>query len=134
MPETPAAIPPRKKAPFWNRFAAFALRSPLLRWTMGGSVMLISVTGRTTGNTYTTPVNYVERGKALYVTTLESRTWWRNLRGGAPVRVYLRGKDVAGRANLVDPAEPAVAAEIAGTRLEKVLQRQGRLLIRVELD
>jgi hypothetical protein len=39
------------------------------------------------------------------VVTTDGR-WWRNLRGGAPVTVRLRGRDVGGLAEAVtDPAE-----------------------------
>lgn len=54
--------------------------------------MLITVTGRKTGKKYTTPVNYVQDGDVLSVLSHAHRTWWRNLRGGAPVKIVFRGK------------------------------------------
>ena len=67
------------------------LRSP---WHTAASheVLLITVTGRKTGKQYTTPVNYVQDGDVLSVLSHAHRTWWRNLRGGAPVKIVLRGK------------------------------------------
>jgi len=65
-------------------------------WNASGELMLITVTGRKTGKRYTTPVNYVQDGNLLSVLTHAHRTWWRNLRGGAPVEVVLRGRKEKG--------------------------------------
>ena len=70
------------------------LRSPLHRMA-SGSTMLITVTGRKTGARYTTPVNYVRDGSTLTVFSWRQRTWWRNLRGGAPVALRLRGPSLS---------------------------------------
>ena len=61
-------------------------------WNASGELMLITVTGRKTGKRYTTPVNYVQERHVLSVLSHAHRTWWRNLRGGAPVKVLLRGR------------------------------------------
>jgi len=81
----------------WNDVTTAILRSPL-HGLMSGSTMLITVTGRKSGRTITTPVNYVWSGKRLLVTSLVKRTWWRNLLGGAPISVLLRGKAIRGTA------------------------------------
>ena len=82
--------------------------------------------------------------------------WWKNLRGGAPVTVRLRGRDVSGVAEAVtDPAEvervlramlarfPRYGA-FAGVGIgrdgqpssEDIAQaiRNGRVVVRVQLD
>jgi len=80
-----------------NPIMKFLLRS---RWHGAASdnVLLLTVTGRKTGKEYTTPVNYVENEEEgiLTILTHRHRTWWRNLRGNAPVTVYLRGESVTG--------------------------------------
>lgn len=53
--------------------------------------MLITFTGRKSGKRYTTPVSYSRQGETVYVFT--HGTWWKNLRGGAPVSLRLRGQD-----------------------------------------
>jgi len=68
------------------------LRSPA-HGLLSGAFMLITVTGRKTGRRYTTPVNYVRDGDLLTVLSRRKRSWWRNVRGGAPVTLRLRGKD-----------------------------------------
>ncbi len=65
-------------------------------WNASEELMLITVTGRKSGKRYTTPVNYVQDGNLLSVLTHAHRTWWRNLRGGAPVEVVLRGRKEKG--------------------------------------
>ncbi len=43
-----------------------------------------------------TPVNYVRDsardGDTLLITSKADRTWWKNLRGGAPVTLFMNGK------------------------------------------
>jgi hypothetical protein len=73
-----------------NSFIALLLHTPL-RFLLGDT-MLITVTGRVTGKPYSTPVGFYEEGGCLWVLSKRERTWWRNLRGGAPVTLYLRGR------------------------------------------
>lgn len=77
-----------------NPFVRLFLRSPL-HSMMSGALMLITVRGRRTGRTYTLPVQYSRAGGVIYVIpgNHERKTWWRNLIGGAPVGLRLRGKD-----------------------------------------
>lgn len=98
-----------------NDFVAWLLRSPL--YFLLGNTMLLTVTGRKTGREYATPVGYYRSHGELWVISSRDRTWWRNLRGGAPVKMHLRGKDETGYAEAV-LEESAVAA-----RLEEYLQR-----------
>lgn len=72
-----------------NDFMAWMLRSPF-HGILSGGMMLITVAGRKTGRQYTTPVEYYKEGGYLWVITSRNRTWWRNLRGGANVRVLMR--------------------------------------------
>lgn len=71
---------------------------------LSANLMLISYTGRKTGKAYRQPVSYVRDGEELL--TPGGGRWTLNLAGGRPVRVRLRGRDMAARAELVtDPAE-----------------------------
>ena len=93
-----------------NSFMTFMLRSPL-HGIMSGSTMLVTVTGRKTGKPITTPVNYYQEGDTLWVISNRERTWWRNLKGGASLKLRLRGREVNGFGEvLLD--EPAVAVQI----------------------
>jgi len=80
---------------WYNRFIVWLLRSPL-HGMLSKSFMLITVTGRKSGRRYTTPVNYVRDGDTLWVTSLHRRTWWRNLKGGAPVSVLVAERELKG--------------------------------------
>ena len=71
---------------------------------LGGNLMLISYTGRKTGQAYRQPVSYARDGGTLL--TPGGGRWTLNLRDGRPVRLRLRGRDVTARPELVtDPAE-----------------------------
>jgi deazaflavin-dependent oxidoreductase (nitroreductase family) len=88
-----------------NPFMAFILRSPL-HAMLSKNMLLVTVTGRKSGRAYTTPVGYVRvgapDGDELLIVSAPDRTWWKNLRGGAPVIVRLQGRDLHGRGVAVE--------------------------------
>jgi len=92
---------------FSNGFMKALLRSPL-HGMMSANTLIITLTGRKTGKPVSTPVNYVEDGKQLIITSKPDRSWWRNARGGADAELQLRGRSVTGRAQVVE--EPAAVA------------------------
>ncbi len=72
--------------------------------------MLITVTGRKSGKSYTLPVSYAqENGRLICSTDRVDRNWWKNLRGGADVTLRLRGKNVTGRATVIEDDLEAIA-------------------------
>lgn len=76
-----------------NRIIKPLLNSPL-HFLASGKVMLITFTGRKTGQLYTTPVEYRQDGNVLYVFTHKDHVWWKNFQDGALVTLRLRGYDV----------------------------------------
>jgi deazaflavin-dependent oxidoreductase (nitroreductase family) len=78
-----------------------------------GNTLVLEVIGRRTGRRYRLPVSYAEEAGALLVFVDEagSKLWWRNLRGGAPVRVLLRGRWEARRAQVAGEDDPPRLAE-----------------------
>lgn len=79
----------------YNPIVIRLLRSPL-HGVMSGSTMLVTYAGRRSGRKYTVPVNYVRAGNNLLVVGSREHSWWKNLRGGAPVTVRVRGWDMKG--------------------------------------
>jgi deazaflavin-dependent oxidoreductase (nitroreductase family) len=69
---------------------------------LSANLMLISYTGRKTGKAYRQPVSYARDGEMLL--TPGGGRWTLNLGGGRPVRIRLRGRDVAARPELVTDA------------------------------
>lgn len=68
------------------------------------SLMLLTFTGRKSDKKFTTPVGYLRKGNTLIVFTHSS--WWKNLRGGAPVTMRIQGKTISGVGESVeDPVE-----------------------------
>jgi len=110
MSQTPS-IPP-----FVNRGMKLVLRSPA-HGMVSKTVLLITFTGRKSGETYTTPVSYSQYEDQVYIFT--HATWWKNLRGGAPVTLRIRGRELQGQAEAVAEDKGAVAAGLAA-HLRKV--------------
>jgi deazaflavin-dependent oxidoreductase (nitroreductase family) len=104
MSETPT-VPPSV-----NRLMQLILRSPA-HGMVDKTVLLITFTGRKSGKTYTTPVDYSQAGDQ--VTIFTHAAWWKNLRDGAPVTLRLRGQDVQGLAEAVAEDKHIVAAGLA---------------------
>jgi hypothetical protein len=89
-----------------NRVPAAILSSPL-HPLLSGKRLVLTFTGHRSGTRYSTPVNYLQCGRELLITT-DSR-WWHNLGGGAAVELRLRGRHV--RANAEAVREPHAVAE-----------------------
>jgi hypothetical protein len=129
------------------------LRSPL-HPLLSARILVLEFRGRTTGRRFRLPVSYDRAGATLAVYTRHA--WWKNLRGGVPVVVVLRGHTLPARAEAVtDPAEvltavtayiaahgPAQAWQIAvalapdqvPTPATLAAAAQGLVLIRIHLD
>ena len=98
-----------------NVLVKLILRSPL-HGLMSKNRMLLTFKGRKSGKRYTTPVSYLHEGESIVCFTDSS--WWKNLRGGAPVRIRLTGRDLAGMAYPIDTDSEAIAKG-----LERMLQK-----------
>jgi hypothetical protein len=92
-----------------NPLVALILRSPLHRM-MSGAVLLITYSGRKSGREYTLPVQYAQVDGTITIVPgqAERKTWWRNLRGGAPVRLLLAGEARSGQATVLEGSAEAV--------------------------
>ncbi|MFN2196785.1 MAG: nitroreductase/quinone reductase family protein [Anaerolineales bacterium] len=102
--------------PIVNRSMKAVLRSPI-HGVVSKSVLLITFTGRKSGKTYTTPVSYSQVGDQVVIFT--HHNWWKNLRGGAPVTVRIRGQELEGWAEPVAEDKQAVADGLTA-HLQKV--------------
>lgn len=96
--------------PIVNRTMKFVLRSPL-HGMVDKQILLITFTGRKSGKTYTTPVSYSQSGDQVVIFT--HANWWKNLRGGAPVSLRIRGRELQGTAAPIAEDKQTVAAELA---------------------
>lgn len=83
----------------YNPIVRWILQSPLHKW-MSAGVLLIAFHGRKSGKEFITPVQYVRGDDSIWIMVgfPEKKNWWRNLTGGAPVRVCLEGKWQTGHA------------------------------------
>ncbi|WP_407671554.1 nitroreductase/quinone reductase family protein [Nocardia aurantiaca] len=90
---------------------------PVIGPIMGRGFVVIAYTGRRSGKTFSTPVNYWRSGDELVIGVAmpDKKNWWRNFQGaGAPISLRLNGVDRTGHA---------------------VTQRDnGRVCVRVTLD
>jgi len=90
-----------------NALKKAVLCSPL-HWAISNNTLLIGIIGRKSRCEYTVPVNYVRDGKILYIISTRGHKWWRNLRGGVPVRVCLQGRDLEGEGMVVEECARAL--------------------------
>ena len=129
----PAPQPAPPKVPSWvNAIMRALLRSPFSRLIDRG-IVLLTVTGRRTGRRFSFPVQYVQEGDTLWITSGAGpeKTWWRNLVGGAPIEVFLRRQPYEGRAEVATHADdPATVEE--GVR--RYAERFPRFARRLRLD
>ena len=77
----------------YNPLVLWLLRSPL-HAAMSNSTMPLTFTGRKSGRTYTTPVNYVRDGDELLAVGSRGHSWWKNPCGDAVVSVRVRGREM----------------------------------------
>jgi len=84
------------------------LRSPLHR-LLDKDLMVLTVTGRKTGRTYTLPVGRHESADGTFMLMAGGR-WRHNLRGGADVRVRVDGSEHAAHAVLEEDPDRAAQA------------------------
>ncbi len=103
----PPQRPPVLLFKILNPVMRVLLRSPL-QGLVSDRLMLMKVTGRKTGRRYSIPVGYARVGDTLYSGT--DGRWARNLRGGAPVEVMLKGERRRATAELVMDIEGIVEA------------------------
>lgn len=132
-----------------NPVPRLILRSPL-HAVLSRRLALLSFRGRKTGRWYHLPLSYVSRDGEVIMTT--DSGWWRNLRGGRPVRIRLGGRTRSGTARVVtEPAEVRAALEelvaaqpsyarfaeirtLPGGALDLDRAARERVLIRIELE
>jgi deazaflavin-dependent oxidoreductase (nitroreductase family) len=93
-----------------NSVMAWVLKSPL-HSLISKNMLLITVTGRKSGKSITTPTAYLREGNTLWIISQRSSKWWRNLRGGANAMVVLGGKRIQGHGSMIED-EQAVAQRL----------------------
>jgi F420H(2)-dependent quinone reductase len=108
-------VPVSSKAPaWWNFVEGILLRSRLHHWRSDTDMLLI-FKGRKSGKKYTVPVCYIQEGDVISCITKVG--WWRNLQGGVPVTVCVKGRDLQGTADTVVDDQETIA-RVMGQLLE----------------
>lgn len=101
----PSSSPP----PVVSALVGAILRSPL-HGLMSNTTMFLSFTGGKSGKKYTIPLLYQQEGNRVMCFT--SSPWWKNLRGGAPVTVVVKGRERQGIATLVQDEKELIVREL----------------------
>ncbi len=89
---------------WYNPIITWLLRSPLHSF-VSKNMMLITYTGRKSGQAYTIPVNYLRTDDIFTTTSYRQRTWWRNLRANAPITLRVQGQDIKVMAKVIENDE-----------------------------
>jgi hypothetical protein len=92
------------------------LRSPL-HVVLDRALMLVTVTGRRSGQRYTIPVGYQMDGDRVVVLVSKARrkNWWRNYLEARPVEVHLRGIERRGIACVIPAGSESFFAAVENT-------------------
>ncbi len=108
------------------------LRSPL-HGLACGRIMLLTVTGCRSGRWFTVPVSYLRYGgNILGFTSGGWSAWWKNLRGGAPVKARVRGRWLPGSARAETGGDAVVNA--LGAFLTELPATAGRYGMGLDAD
>ena len=84
-----------------NKVVVAAMKAPGVDKVAGGSMLMVTYTGRKSGRTFSLPVSYKQRGDELLIGVAlpDKKNWWRNFSGeGGPVTVTLHGAERTGHA------------------------------------
>lgn len=107
---------------WYNKVMVWLLKSPLHGF-VSKNIMLVTYTGRKSGQVYTIPVNYIRQDDIFTTTSFRQRTWWRNLRGGAPVTIRVKGQDLKAEAIVVEDDQDVTTGLMAYLRQAPNLAR-----------
>lgn len=122
--------PPAAVLKVLNPIVRTVLGSPLHR-AFSRDLMLLHVTGRTSGRVYVVPVGRHEHHGQLLVSA--GGSWRQNLRNGADLEVTLDGRRLRAHGELVD--DPQEVAEIFGDLLKDLgLSRANRLGLQINVE
>ena len=84
-----------------NFFMKAMINSPL-HPLLGDSFAVITVTGRKTGRSISTPINVSREENSYTVMSMRNRSWWHNLRGDATARLRVSGKTFSVRGEIIE--------------------------------
>jgi deazaflavin-dependent oxidoreductase (nitroreductase family) len=124
---------------WYNPIIKALLYSPLHGF-VSGSILLLTFTGRKSGQQYTIPVSYMREEDTITVFTQRKRKWWRNFQGGAPVTVRVRGKNLPATADIVELDEETRQAQLREMYSRMMNEEQiaelapNLVMIRIELE
>ena len=88
----------------YNPIVILLLHSPF-HSLLDKSTIVITVTGRKSGKTYTMPVSYMRDGDILMMISRREHNWWKNFRGGIQVMLCLQGRTLKASGEVITDTE-----------------------------
>jgi hypothetical protein len=76
---------------WFNPLMEWLLKSPL-HGMLSGNTIIIYFKGQKSGKDYHVPIGYLQVDNTLLTVSSKQRTWWRNMRCDAPVKILMKGK------------------------------------------
>jgi hypothetical protein len=104
-----------RAGPIFNAPVVALTKSPWLGKYLGGTLAMVTYTGRRSGRTVSLPVGYKRRGDDIVigVSMPDAKTWWKNFTGdGGPVTITLDGSDRTGHAVARRDEKGGVAVDV----------------------
>lgn len=93
--------------PISDLLTKIILQSPFYMF-MGKKTALIEFTSRQSGRFACQPIHYLQRDKIIQALCEKGKDWWKNIKGGAPVKLVLNGKKYQGWAEVIEEKDKIV--------------------------
>jgi len=108
----------RRVASAFNKVMLPVVRSGPGRRLFGGSMAIVTYTGRKSGREVTFPVSYRrdESSDEIVIAVMapDAKTWWRNFTGdGAPIRLRIGSDEHAGHARAARASDGRVSVRVS---------------------
>ena len=100
---------------------------------LSGGTMILTIPTPDGRGTRSLPVDFLREGDVVYCGS--DFSWWPVLVGGAPVKVFIRGRELSGRADAIqgDPVRTEAGFRKLRPRTHRRALRTGAVLIEIRL-
>ena len=93
--------------PISDYIVRMILKSPFHMF-IGNKTALIEFTSRQSGRVACQPIRYLRKDNVIQALCEKGKDWWKNIKGGAPVKLVLDGKKYQGWAEVIEETDQII--------------------------
>ena len=93
--------------PISDYIVRMILKSPFHMF-IGNKTALIEFTSRQSGRVACQPIRYLRKDNVIQALCEKGKDWWKNIKGGAPVKLVLDGKKYQGWAEVIEETDKII--------------------------